>query len=165
MGQTLEAVLDEIGYVDKKVLEAERKEAFEKIAKLAMEAEMAKIDKERLKKEKAKAETEKARIVAENIRIEADKARIAAEKVQAEAEKVQAEAKKDQAEVEKAQLEVEKAQMEAETTNIRKNLLEAVFDMLYRGTPPALVSKWTGLPEDNVLRLKAEMDITSVEKI
>ena len=155
MGQTLEAVLDEIGYVDKRVLETERKEASErmtklaaeaseKIAKLAMEAEMAKMDKEQFKKEKARAEAEKARIEAENNRIEAEKARI---------------------EAEKNRIEAEKAQAEAETTDIKKNFLEAAFYMLNRGTPPALVSKWTGLPEDDILRLKAEMDITSVSKI
>jgi len=121
MGETLAAVLDEIGYVDKKLL----MEASEKIAKFAKEAELAKLDREQSEKEKARAEIEKARI-----------------------------------EAEKARIEAEKAQVEAENTDIRKNLLEAAFDMLQHGTPPALISKWTSLPEDVILRLKADIEIS-----
>ena len=165
MGQTLEAVLDEIGFVDKKVLQTERKEAFEKIARFAAETEVAKMDTERFKKEKTKAEADKARIEAEMARVEEKNARIEAEKARIEAEKARIEAEKARIEAEKDNAEAKITHIEEEYADIRKNLVEAAFDMLYRGAPPALVSKWTALPEDVILRLKSEMDITTSNTI
>ena len=154
MGETLVAVLDEIGFVDKKVLQTVRKEAFEKIAKLTAETEVAKMDTERYKKEKTQAEAEKARVEAEKARVEEEKARVEEEKARVEGEKARIEMEKDNA-------EAKITHIEAEYADFRKNLVEAAFDMLYRGTPPALVSKWTALPEDVILRLKSEIDITT----
>jgi len=142
MGASLSAVLAEIGYVDRSVLEEEKKQiimkAAEKIAKLAKDAEFARIEKERAEEEKARLKIEKARVEEEKARVEEEKAR---------------------AEKDKACAEEDKAQLRTEIIKLKKNSLETAIDMLRHEMPTDVVSKWTSLPEDEILKLKADIDI------
>jgi len=146
MGTTFEAVLAEIGFVDKSALEkaeAEKKRIImrseEKLAKLAI-----------------KAELEKAQLTAQ---ADSDKAQLIAK---AEFEKAQLVTKAETAEVEKAQL-TEKVRLqekiEKENARLHGNLLEAALDMLRLGTPISTITKWTSLPEDEILRLQEVIDL------
>jgi len=139
MGTSLEAVFDEIGFVDKK-------EVSEKIAKLALEAELAKLEKTQAVNEKAQ--------------IEQEIAKVEQKKVKAEQEKAQVEQEKAQVEEKNAQVEEKNAKLLAENNKHKKNQLEAAFDMLLHGTPVPLVSKWTSIPEDEIRKMKADIEIT-----
>ena len=87
-------------------------------------------------------------------------ARIAKEAELAKMEKAQIEEEKAQIEEEKAQTEEEKAQLLEAYTKLKKNHLDAALDMLLHGTPVELISKWTSLPENEVQRLKADIDVS-----
>ena len=106
MGTTFKAVLDEIGFIDRKQAEEEKKQillkAEEKISQLTLKAEQ---------------------------------------------EKAQLARKAEQAELEKAQL--------------YQKQKEAAADMLRKGTPVLSVLKWTVLQEDEIMRLKEEIEFSS----
>ena len=102
MSTTLEAVMDELGFIDKK--------------------EMA--------KQMAKLEAQYAAQLAQSTQLAAQ---LAAQKL-------------------------------AENTKLKKDRQEAARDMLLRGTPVAYISKWTSLSEDEINRMKAEMDTLTTSK-
>jgi len=56
------------------------------------------------------------------------------------------------------------AQSMAELTKLKKERQDNARDMLLRGTPVAYISKWTSLSEDEINRMKADMDVPSVSK-
>ena len=125
MGASLEAVLAEIGFVERSILEKienEKKQmtikANEKIAKLAVKAELAESEKDRIARQ---AEKDKARL---------------------------------------KQAEDEKAQLIDLLERDKNNRLENAIDMLRSGTPVATVAKWTNLPEDEIQRLQADIDLS-----
>ena len=115
MGASLDAVMAEIGYVDKKVVDRIRKEVEDKLAISAKETEMERIEKQQIT---LKAEADKAQLLKIN---------------------------------ENERFEIER---------LRKKQVEAAIDMLRLGTPIASVVKWTDMPEDEVKRLKAKIDIS-----
>ena len=85
---------------------------------------------------------------------ESEKNQISKDKAQLEEEKIQL---MKQAEKEKAQL-VES--IEKEKIQHQNRQLETAIDMLRLGTPIATIAKWTSLPEEEVQRLQADINLS-----
>jgi len=153
MGTTLNAVLAEIGFVDKNTLvkvENEKKEialkAEKKITKLTQKVKKAKTEKDEAVKDRVKAEKDKVKAVEDKVKAEEDKVKAVEDKVKAVEDKVKA---------------VEDNTRLIETIEMFHNKqLQSAAEMLRSGTPAATVLKWTTLSEDEIQKLLVNMDLS-----